>query len=42
MVNQHPVGQAVGDQFHRTVFFHGAGIHGFHHLAGDFGLVMIM
>ena len=42
MVHQHPVGQAVGDQFHGTDFFHSAGIHGLQHVAGDFGLVMIM
>jgi hypothetical protein len=42
MVRQHPVGETVGHQFHRTNFFHGARVHGFQHVASDFGLVMIM
>ena len=39
---QNLLDQAVGHQFNRTDFFHGAGIHGFQHLSGDLCLAVVM
>jgi hypothetical protein len=42
MVVQYAVWHPVGDQFNRTDLFGGTLIHQFNHLAGEFGMTMIM
>jgi hypothetical protein len=39
---QDPVGQPVGNQFHRAIFIHRAVIHLFDHLPGDLPLAVVM